>query len=58
MSDEEFEEEFKIAILDVYVASQCDIVLGGASNMFAGSLFFNPKVPFFFLEELKGKVDH
>lgn len=55
VSDEEFEEEFKMAIVDVYVASQCDFILGGPSNMFAGSLFFNPTVPFHVFQELNGK---
>jgi hypothetical protein len=55
MSDEEFEAEFRDAIADVYMASQCDFVMGGASNMFLGSLFFNPQIPFQLFAELAEK---
>lgn len=54
-TDEEFEVEFKNAILDVYLASQCDFIMGGSSNMFLGALFFNPTVPYKMFQELKGK---
>lgn len=55
MSDEEFEEEFCSAIRDVYLASQCDFVLGGASNMFLSALFWNPQIPFKIFDELVNK---
>lgn len=50
VSDEEFEEEFKLAIQDVYLASQCDFIVGRPSNMLLGSLFFNPNVPFYIVQ--------
>lgn len=56
LSDSEFEEEFRNAIADVYLASQCDFIMGGASNMFLGALFFNPNVPYKVFKELKEKT--
>lgn len=55
MSDEEFEEEFCSAVRDVYLASQCDFILGGSSNMLLGALFWNPHVPFKIFKELSQK---
>jgi hypothetical protein len=55
-TDKEFEEEFRNAIADVYLASQCDFIMGGASNMFMGALFFNPNVPYKVFKELKEKT--
>lgn len=55
MSDKEYEEEFRNVIADVYLASQCDCIMGGSSNMFLGALFFNPTVPYKVFQELKGK---
>lgn len=55
MSDVEFEDEFRSAIRDVYLASQCDFVLGGSSNMFLGALFWNPIVPYKIFDELVNK---
>ena len=56
LSDKEFEEEVQTAIADVYLASQCDLVMGGASNMFMGALLFNPNVPYKVFKELKEKA--
>jgi hypothetical protein len=55
-SDEGFENEFRMCIADVYLASQCDFILSGASNMFMGALFFNPTIPFKIFKELETKV--
>ena len=55
LSDKEFEEEVQSAIADVYLASQCDFVMGGSSNMFLGALFFNPNIPYKVFKELKEK---
>lgn len=55
MSDEEYEEEFRSAIKDVYLASQCDFVLGGSSNLFLGALLWNPTVPYKVFDELQHK---
>ncbi len=55
MSDEEMEEEFRCAIRDVYLASQCDCVLGGSSNLFLGALLWNPAVSFKVFDELSNK---
>jgi hypothetical protein len=56
LSDKEFEDEVQTAIADVYLASQCDLVMGGASNMFMGALLFNPNVPYKVFKELKEKA--
>jgi hypothetical protein len=55
-SDKEFEEEVQTAIADVYLASQCDLVMGGSSNMFMGALLFNPNVSYKVFKELKEKA--
>jgi hypothetical protein len=55
MSDEDFELEFRDAIADVYMASQCDFIMGGSSNMFLGALFFNSQIPFQLFAELADK---
>jgi hypothetical protein len=55
VSDEDFEQEFRLAIQDVYLASQCDFILGGPSNMLLGSLFLNPTVSFKIFDELKNR---
>ena len=55
-TDEPFEDEFRMAIADVYLASQCDFIVSGASNMLLGALFFNPTVPFKIYKELETKT--
>ncbi len=55
MSDDEYEDEFRCAIRDVYLASQCDFVLGGSSNLFLGALLWNTNVPFKVFDELSNK---
>jgi hypothetical protein len=55
MSDDEYEDEFRCAIRDVYLASQCDFLLGGPSNLFLGALIWNPSVPFKVFDELSSK---
>jgi hypothetical protein len=55
-TDEPFEDEFRMCIADVYLASQCDFLISGASNMFLGSLFFNPSVPFKLYKELETRT--
>jgi hypothetical protein len=54
-TDEPFEDEFRMAIADVYLASQCDFIISGASNMLLGALFFHPTVPFKIYKELSTK---
>jgi hypothetical protein len=56
VSDEEFEEEVKMAIIDSYLMSQCDAILSGLSNMLLMSIFFNPTVPFTLYETIKGET--
>lgn len=46
MTDEEYEREYKDAILDVILSSKSDFIIAGSSNMFLASLCMNPKVPF------------
>jgi hypothetical protein len=53
LPDEEFAHEFRNVIADVYLASQCDFILGGSSNMMLGALFMNPTVPFKLFQELE-----
>jgi hypothetical protein len=54
VSDEVFEEEVKMAIIDSYLMSQCDAILAGISNMLLMSMFFNPTVPVTLFESIKG----
>jgi hypothetical protein len=54
VSDKDFEEEVKMAIVDSYLMSQCDAILSGMSNMFLMSIFFNPTIPFKLYEAIKG----
>lgn len=56
VSDGQFEKEVQMSITDVYLASQCDHVMSGASNMFLGCLFFNPTIPFTLYDELKDSM--
>jgi hypothetical protein len=55
-TDDPFEDEFRMAIADVYLASQCDFIISGASNMFLGALFFHPTVPFKIYKELETNI--
>lgn len=55
-TDYYFEDEFRMAIADVYLASQCDFIISGASNMLLGALFFNPSIPFKLYKELETKT--
>jgi hypothetical protein len=55
ISDEAFEKEVKMAIIDSYLMSQCDAILSGMSNMFLMSIFFNPTVPFTLFETIKAE---
>jgi hypothetical protein len=55
-TDEHFEHEFRMSVADTYLASQCDFIASGASNMFIAALFFNPNVPFRIYKELKNRV--
>ena len=55
LDDEEFFLEFRNVIADVYLASQCDFILGGSSNMMLGALFMNPTVPFKLFKELEDR---
>lgn len=56
VTDEQFEKEVKMSIIDVYLASQCDHVMSGASNMFLGCIFFNPTITFTLYDELKNSM--
>ncbi len=56
VSDEVFEEEVKMAIIDTYLMSQCDAILSGMSNMLLMSIFFNPKIPFTLYETIKAET--
>lgn len=56
-SDDEFYTEIRDAVCDVYLASQCDHIIGGSSNMLLGALIFNPEVPFTIFNELKDKSE-
>jgi hypothetical protein len=55
-TDDPFEDEFRMAIADVYLASQCDCIVSGASNMLLGALFFHATVPFKIYKELETKI--
>ena len=54
ISDEQFEEEVKMAIIDSYLMSQCDAIVSGISNMLLMSIFWNQTVPFTLFREIKG----
>jgi hypothetical protein len=56
VSDSEFEDEVKMAIIDSYLMSQCNFVLSGMSNMLLLSLFFNPHIPFALYDLIKAEV--
>lgn len=55
VSDQEFEDEMKLAILDTYLMSQCDGILSGMSNMLLMAIFFNPTIPFTLFETIKAE---
>jgi hypothetical protein len=55
VSDEEFEEEVKMAIIDIYLMSQCDGILSGMSNMLLMAIFFNPTIPFTLFDTIKAE---
>ena len=57
-TEDEFLNEVRTAIVDVYLASQCDMIIGGLSNLFTSTLFLNPTVPFKVFECLKGKISY
>jgi len=42
VNDQDFYEETKYAIVDIYLASMCDHVIGSESNMFYLAAYFNP----------------
>ena len=39
---DDFEKEVTTAIIDMYLGSQCDMVMGGASNLVFSALILNP----------------
>lgn len=49
----DYEKEFFNSFTDVYIASQCDFIIGGSSNMMLGALIFNPNIKFKLFECLK-----
>lgn len=49
----DLDKEFKDAYTDVYVASQCKLLLAGSSNMTLGALSFNPDLEFKIFDCLK-----
>jgi hypothetical protein len=55
LNDLQFEDEVKTAIIDVYLASHCDTVAGGLSNLFISTLLLNPEIKFKIFKCLEGK---
>ena len=55
LNDLQFENEVKTAIIDVYLASHCDTVAGGSSNLFISTLLLNPHNNFKIFKCLEGK---
>jgi hypothetical protein len=47
---DDYEKECVQCFTDVYLASTCDYILGGSSNMFLGALIINPTVKFKILD--------
>jgi hypothetical protein len=54
-TDKEFEEEVTAAIVDIYLASYCNKLLGGMSNLFISCLLLNPVLEFKVFDCLSGK---
>ena len=55
-SDEEFEDEFRTAIKDVYLASMCHTIMGASSNLFSSALFLNPTCEYIVFDVLKNRT--
>jgi hypothetical protein len=55
LNDLQFENEVETAIIDVYLASHCDTVAGGSSNLFISTLLLNPHNNFKVFKCLEGK---
>jgi hypothetical protein len=55
LSDSELEEEVLLSLVDVYLASHCDTVAGGLSNLFISTLLLNPHNNFKIFKCLEGK---
>lgn len=49
----DYKKECVQCFTDVYLASTCDYILGGSSNMFLGALIINPTVKFKILDIFK-----
>ena len=50
--DEELETQVEDAIIDCWLLSKCDVLLGGVSNLAYTSMIINPALPFHFLDSL------
>lgn len=46
MSDEDYETEYRNAMLDVILSSKTNCIIGSGSNMFLAALSMSPEVPF------------
>lgn len=55
VDDAKCELEFRLAVIDVYLGSECNKIAGGLSNLFVGCLFLNPTVDFKVFKCLEGK---
>jgi hypothetical protein len=53
VSNLDYEKEFINSFSDVFIASQCDFIIGGSSNMMLGALIINPNIKFKLFECLK-----
>jgi len=53
VNDTDYKKECIDCFLDVYLASTCDFLIGGSSNMMLGALFINPKQQFKIFDCLK-----
>lgn len=46
LTDDEYHDEYRDALLDVLLSSKCDLIIGASSNMFLAALCMNPQVQF------------
>tara|TARA_Y100000590_G_C15574686_1_gene959972 strand:+ start:140 stop:1042 length:903 start_codon:yes stop_codon:yes gene_type:complete len=53
MKNIDYKKECIQCFTDVYLASTCDKILGGSSNMFLGALIINPSIKFKILDVFK-----
>jgi hypothetical protein len=52
--DEDLATQVEGAIIDCWLLSTCDVLLGGVSNLAYTAMILNPELPFHFLDSLAG----